>query len=96
MSKKQKIIRQCKYCNRIIPDNQQLADDICGSCYARLKDIRWFRKKTEPLREWLHDTIVQGVEFALDNGLKVRPEDLEKYERIIRERKENEYYRKYR
>lgn len=79
---------QCKYCSRIIINNTY-KEDICGSCYIKRNDIRWFREKLEPLRKVSEDRLINSVEYAMDCGLLVNQDKLNRYYRIIEERKNN-------
>ena len=43
-------VRHCYYCNRVITGKQlKLKEDVCDTCYAKRKQIRWFRSQIKPL-----------------------------------------------
>ena len=82
---------QCKYCNRVIKGKQPtLKEPICYTCYDKRKAVRKLIRVLEPLRKQYEQRLIDGVEFNLDNGLPLPPEDLKRYYEIIERREQNE------
>ena len=80
--------RQCKYCNKVMKGKQPLiVGGVCYNCYKKLLVVRKLLKLTEPLREIADQRFIDNFELRVDWNLPVTPAEVERYERIIKERK---------
>lgn len=80
---------QCKYCNKTLKGQQVVnGENICYTCYYKRPLVRQLVKMLEPLRELSEQRLIRVVEFNIDYGYPVSPEDYKRYTKIIERRKE--------